>query len=347
MRPKSLILLALALGCGLVASIGISQVMDRNANQGPAPVQTATIYVALTNIGIGDPIDASMVSLEEWPKDKIPVGAVTQLEELEDRRPRATIIEGEPILEGKLLDPGAYHDPIAEIPKGFRLKTISVDAKASAAGLLSPGDRVDVQLFIMRNERVGINQPTTKTILENIRVFAVDQTVQRMPDGSEGRTIAKTISLLLTPKQASRVTLAENLGSVSLIPRNPDDVENNVDNEATLDDLFATGDENSREKEQGRDGRSPQSDVDTLAMQTAPVDPPFQMEIVEGSDVRYLDFDPETGKPLRDEVSSMGGYGIDPYRPADGELPPDGSGGSGTKRGNDDFPIDLNLENDA
>ncbi len=71
MRPKSLLLLALALGCGLVASIGISQVMDRNSNQ-HANLETVPIYVALHNINLGDPIDAKMLSLQEWPKDKVP-----------------------------------------------------------------------------------------------------------------------------------------------------------------------------------------------------------------------------------------------------------------------------------
>ena len=81
MKPKSLLLLALAGGCGLVASIGISQVMDKNAQRGPA-LETAPIYVALHNINLGDPIDATMVSLMEWPKDKIPPGALTQIEDI-------------------------------------------------------------------------------------------------------------------------------------------------------------------------------------------------------------------------------------------------------------------------
>ena len=147
MRPKSLLLLALALGCGLVASIGISQVMDRNG-QHPGQLETVPIYVALHNINLGDPIDADMLSLQEWPKDKVPRGAISKLEELEGRRPRTAIIEGEPILEGKLLAPGQIADPIRSIPKGMRLKTIAVDAEKSAAGLLGPGDRVDVQLFV-------------------------------------------------------------------------------------------------------------------------------------------------------------------------------------------------------
>src|SRR5688572_24811584 len=175
MRPKSLLLLALALGCGLVASIGISQVMDRNNR--PVTMETSPIYVAKHNINLGDPIDAEMLSLQEWPKDKVPKGAIANLEELEGRRPRTAIIEGEPILEGKLLEPGQVANPISSIPKGMRLKTIAVDAEKSAAGLLGPGDRVDVQLFVKKDTRSGVDVAKSKIILQNIRVFAVDQTV--------------------------------------------------------------------------------------------------------------------------------------------------------------------------
>ena len=74
-------------------------------------------------------------------------------------------------------------------------------------------------------QRTGIDTAKSKIILQNIRVFAVDQTVQRSPDGGEERTIAKTVSLMLTPEQASKLSLAEQIGELSLIPRNPDDDE--------------------------------------------------------------------------------------------------------------------------
>ena len=164
-----------------------------------------------------------MLSLQDWPKDKVPRGAISKLEDLEGRRPRTAIIEGEPILEGKLLAPGQIADPIRSIQKGMRLKTIAVDAEKSAAGLLGPGDRVDVQLFVHKDARTGVDTAKSKIILQNIRVFAVDQTVQRSPDGGEEKTIAKTVSLMLTPEQASKLSLAEQIGEISLIPRNPDD----------------------------------------------------------------------------------------------------------------------------
>jgi pilus assembly protein CpaB len=169
MRPKSLLLLGLALGCGLVASIGISQVMKDG--QGKGTMETVPIWIALHNINLGDPIDQKMVRLEEWPKDKVPRGAISKIEDIEGRRPRSAIIEGEPILEAKLLDPGQVADPIRSIPKGMRLKTIAVDAEQSAAGLLGPGDRVDVQLFVRKDAKTGVETAKSKVILQNIRVL--------------------------------------------------------------------------------------------------------------------------------------------------------------------------------
>jgi pilus assembly protein CpaB len=344
-------LLVLALGCGLVASIGISQVMDRNKR--PAAADTTPIYVALHNINLGDPIDASMVSLQEWPKDKIPPGAIAQLEELEGRRPRATIIQGEPLLDAKLLAPGQLADPITSIPKGFRLKTISVDAEKSAAGLLSPGDRVDVQLFVKRDDRNGIDSARTKVILQNIRVFAVDQTVQRSPDGGEDRTIAKTISLLLTPEQASKLTLAENLGQVSLIPRNPNDEESADSAEYSTEDLLADGGKNTREKEQARDTQKEQPQdsgglLSAIQQYMPPPRPPFIMEIVEAQDVREMKFDADTGKPIRDAETSPGALpsnsGSDsPAAPT--MAPPHAGDGDAAANPDDllkDFPVNFN-----
>ncbi len=320
MRPKSLVLLALALGCGLVASIGISQVMDRGSGR-QGSLETIPIYVALHNINLGDPIESGMISLQEWPKSKVPKGAITKLEDLKGRRPRTAIIEGEPILEGKLLAPGQIADPISSITKGMRLKTISVDAEKSVAGLLKPGDRVDIQLFVKKDQRTNVETAKAKIILQNIRVFAVDQAVQRSADGGDEKSIAKTVSLLLTPNQASTLALAEQVGEISLIPRNPNDDEAADATEITVDDLLGTSEKNSREMEQGhkdakdakekaaRVGEHPpaadNSLVNAIKNTIAPAaKEPFHMEVVEAQAYREVLFDPTTGKPIMPANSS-------------------------------------------
>lgn len=350
MRPKSLMLLALALGCGLVASIGISQVMERPAQ---VKLETAPVYVAKHNINIGDPIDVDMLSLQEWPKDKVPRGVISNLEDLEGRRPRSAIIEGEPILEAKLLEPGQVADPIQQIPKGMRLKTIAVNAE-KGVGLIGPGDRVDIQLFVRKDQRTGVESAMSKIILQNIRVFAVDQTVQRSPDGGEDKSIAKTVSLMLTPEQASKLTMAEQIGELSLIPRNPDDEEVASWAEVKVEDLLGEGSKNSREKEQGvdevakEDTKEPSLAIGTLetAIAAVPPTPPFRMEIVEAMNVREVHFDAETGRPIRQlvEAGSVSGPAVTPaLLPAavgTGPTAPAVTPSDADKM-LDDFPIDF------
>ncbi|MGI9430267.1 MAG: Flp pilus assembly protein CpaB [Bythopirellula sp.] len=341
MRPKSLMLLALALGCGLVASIGISQVMDRDTET--VGYETTSIYVALHNINLNDPIDAEMVSLQDWPKDKVPQGAITQLEELENRRPRSAIIAGEPILEAKLMAQGEVHDPIGEITEGMRLKTVRVDAEKSAAGLLSPGDRVDIQLFVNRNPGAGFPTARTRVILQNIRVYAIDQTVQRAADGGEGRTVAKTVSLLVWPEQANKIALAEQIGELNLIPRSPDDDLTVKLGEMTTDDLFTDHNtKNTREEEQLRNKQSDKDEpgfLSTLMLsmkKTAAERPPFVMEIYEAEERREVSFDPLTGRPTADTGSTRDYSPSLPVQPVSSPTP-----ATGDTNLEADFPIDF------
>jgi pilus assembly protein CpaB len=352
MRPKSLVLLALALGCGLVASIGISQVLD--GNNKPAAVETSPIYVALENVNVGDPLTDKMVSLEEWPKDKVPIGAITKWEDLEDRRPRSNIYKGEPILDNKLLAKGQTNDPIQGVPTGMRLKTISVDARKSAAGLLSPGDRVDVQIFVKANESQGISHAFTKIFLQNIRVYAIDQTIDKAADSEEARSVAKTISLIVTPAQANRITLAENMGEISLIPRNPDDDKVVDDSEQGSDELFGRSTSNNREQERVTEkGEGALSGfkammADAMAGAAAhaaatPEKPSFEMTIIYPTNESRVQFT-ASGQPI-DPKATPGAAAAPPAAfvapttaPAPAPAPADAPATPA------DFPIDLRLK---
>ena len=337
MKPKSLVLLALALGCGLAASIGISQVMDANSRRGGATLETAPIYVALHNINLGDPINAGMIALEEWPRDKVPQGSISKIEDLEGRRARTTIISGTPILEPQLLASGELADPVAAIPDGYRISTISVNAEKSAAGLLSPGDRVDIQLFVAANQRQGIMESKTRLILQNIRVFAVEQAVQRSAEGDESKSIPKTVSLLVLPQQASKIDLAQNLGELSLIPRNPNDEAASAFNEITASDLLGSGmSRNERANEQQRT----EEPISPIASAPSPRDT-FTMEIVEAAAVREMLFDAETEKPIRVEESTVPAATVSTGGGEEGE---DASGADDSEEDYGDFPIDFEEE---
>jgi pilus assembly protein CpaB len=239
----------------------------------------------------------------------------------------------------------------------MRLYTIKVDAEKSAAGLLGPGDRVDIQLFVRKDQRTGVDTAKSKIILQNVRVFAVDQTVQRAAEGGEERSVAKTISLLLTPDQASKLALAAQIGEISLIPRNPDDEQAAQTAETTVDDLLTGSDMNSRAKEQGEPKSTKESSstgnslLNAVRAAAAPK-PPFRMEIVEAQGVREVLFDAETGRPVRPTVDTAAGPTLRPTSSAPaGPVPKGASSTPATSPAAapasadkvlDDFPVDFN-----
>ena len=250
MRPKTLILFAIAVGCGLVASIGVSQYMDkqRSANA----VEMAKIFVAVTNINIGEKLDANNVRLEEWPRDRVPEGAVLALEELEDRYPRNRLYAGEPILAAKLMTSRDRGSTALTIPEGYRVASVKVSVESSVSGLVQPGDRVDLVVFLRRSGEVP--ETGTRTILRDVNVFGVDgETERKVDEDGQVRNI-RTVSLLVRPEQAERVLLASQLGQLYLSLRRPDDTSDASSEGITVNELLGSDGESANEKKDKSDG---------------------------------------------------------------------------------------------
>jgi pilus assembly protein CpaB len=253
MRGKSLALLLLALGCGLVASLGITQVMARRSGDPTASAgEMQSVLVATKEVVLGDPLTAKVVKVEEWPKDTVPVGALARVEDAEGRRVRAKFYKGEPILEQKLFPKGMEMSGAdALIPKGYRVATVKVDAVTGGGNLILPGSRVDLLVHMARNPAIGIMETTTKTVLQDLRVFAVNDVVSmETVNGQENKSIqARTVSLLVTPAQAEKVTLATEMGQIRLVMRSPEEDKQEPTRGATPQELFGGMDGAQRDKE--------------------------------------------------------------------------------------------------
>jgi pilus assembly protein CpaB len=102
------------------------------------------------------------------------------------------------------------------IPEGMRALSVRVDEVIGVAGFVMPGTRVDVLLTI--TPRQGDQQPITRIILQNIQTLASGQTIQRDANGTP-QTVS-VVTLLVTPDQAERLTLAANEGRIQLALRN-------------------------------------------------------------------------------------------------------------------------------
>ena len=253
MRMKSLILIFIALGCGLVASIGISQVMNSG---GSGNMEMEQVLVALTDVDIGTKLDASNVKLEDWPSAKIPEGAVRRLEDVKDKFANARFFKGEPLHVNKISD--TLSNIANKVPQGYRAMPVKVDEDTVMKGI-SPGDRVDVMVFLKKN---GIDIPETGcfTILKNVRVFAVNTNTERAMD-AKGETNFRTVSVLVKPDHSRELVVAAQMGKILLTLRRPDENDELTEEEVTpLADILS--------------GRSKQGS-DTPAVAAAPSPPTF------------------------------------------------------------------------
>jgi pilus assembly protein CpaB len=305
MRTKSFVLLGLALGCGLVASIGISQIMEQNKNA-PAAVETETILVALKPIAGQEQLKEESIKLEQWPKNLIPAGAITKIDDIVGRRVRHSVAPGEPILQNKLVGDQDKRATV-DVPPGYRLVAVHADAVSAVGNLVQPGDRVDVLVYLKSFK--GAQTAGATTILQDIKVFAVNDQWRPSEDSGGDPISVKNVALLVTPEQAEKVTLATELGKVKLVLRSPDDNLKTVSGDGTTPlELFGLTDGDNRNAELNHIGQSgkPASSgggiLGMLGMGKKEPQPPlavasvsadmelFSMELIEGSALRTVEF---------------------------------------------------------
>lgn len=205
MKNQSLILLVVAVGCGLVAMLGVKQVIS----QKPAEVEeTAKVLSAAAEIQPGERLTDLNTKFVEISLSSVPEGAVLAMSDVEERSLKVPVTPGDWILQSKLTEKGQIGAE-ASIPPGMATVTIPVDATTSHSGMLRPGHRIDLLLTFI-DPSSGSNQQKTITVLEFVEVFAVDNRIYGID--KEGDAQAKNITLLVTPEQGKAVTLATKIG---------------------------------------------------------------------------------------------------------------------------------------
>ncbi|QDU97961.1 Flp pilus assembly protein CpaB [Lignipirellula cremea] len=242
MKAKSMMLIVIALVCGLVASIGVSQVVNRKGNA-QVQVDQRPILVAMKDIDIGDKMTAENVQLEQWPADRIPEGAVSDIEQLDGQFARARFVKGEFVLQQKI---GASLTP--PVPDGYRIMPLKVQ-REYVSNLLKPGDFVDISLYFKKRSAKGGNQEQVSTILTNVRVYEVSGRTELSATEEEAGGNVSSLSVLVTPKQALNLSLAQEIGKLRLLQRSNTDRNELVDvDEVNVASLLGAGPESATER---------------------------------------------------------------------------------------------------
>jgi pilus assembly protein CpaB len=235
MRMKSLILIFIALGCGLVASIGISQVMERGGGTGPV-LESEQILVALVDIDAGSKLDVNNIRLEEWPKNKVPEAAIRRVDDAKGKFAVPRFFKGEPIVATRISETA---NGVAElIPEGYRAIPVKME-EDTVMKAISPGDRVDVSVFLKKDNN-EIFKTGVFPIIRNVQIFAVNSNTERTIDAKGGEAAFRTVSLLVKEKQVGELELAKRVGSIQLSLRRRNESDDAIGEETTpMSELLA------------------------------------------------------------------------------------------------------------
>ncbi|MCH7726899.1 MAG: Flp pilus assembly protein CpaB [Planctomycetes bacterium] len=242
MKAKSLVLVVIALACGLVASIGISQVMGKKSTDEAKPAETVKVLIAATDLDIGAPLTEADVVVKTWPKEDVPEGVLTDISQLDGLLSRVRLTQGMPIISKYLSS--KINIPI---PGGMRVIPVKISASQVFGGI-QPGDHVDVLVFLqLRDPETKKETSLVRTVLKDVRLFGVNTKVDRVM--KEGKSVSvRTVELLLKPAQVNLLTLAEELGTLRLALRRLDDTDDDDENTlATIKDLLGKPAEDTTE----------------------------------------------------------------------------------------------------
>ncbi len=210
---------------GVLAAIGMSRGMHSSSidNTGVATVE---IFVSVRTIDVSEPITPDKVRLEKWPIDRIPKGAGNQLSDFEGKFARQRFYQGEPIMSVKLMDDISH--PAELIPPGYRVVSLPLDARRRVNDQLHRGDLVDVVAYFEQGDRFP--EPTARTVLSGIRVFAIDEPNADGLGGMDDRTSTPvTISLLIHRQDTPAWTCASELGTIRLVLAGPTEINDRSD----------------------------------------------------------------------------------------------------------------------
>lgn len=176
-----------------------------------------------------------------WPKSRVPNDAVLDRESTIGRVAITPLIAGQPVFQRFLAPVDALPGLASLVPKGMRAFTIRTPTIASGvAGFVLPGNHVDV-LLTVASPMFQTQGTVTVTLLQRVEIMAVDQELDPGPDPSSRTTQLKSVTLLVTPEQAARLSLAQNGGTLELSLRNPADSEAASTAPVTVTDLRLRG----------------------------------------------------------------------------------------------------------
>lgn len=233
-RTRLLMIGVVALALGAFVSLLVYKNLQ---GRGPSSSEAGVdVIVAADDIQVGARIEEHDVRIAKFPASGVPGGAYGKKSKVLGRGVIIPISKGEFILPSKLAPENAGSGLPSLIPNGMRAVSVRVNEVVSVAGFVGPGTRVDILLTGTPN---GSSESQTTTVLQNVAVIASGHTLERNANGDSQTT--PVITLLTTPEDAERLTLASSEGKIQLSLRNPLDTHQDSVDPANAKGLYKGG----------------------------------------------------------------------------------------------------------
>jgi pilus assembly protein CpaB len=216
-RTRLVMIAVLALALGLFAAVYVYKNVQSKSGAGSEP--GIDVIVAADDLQVGAKVSERDIKIIKIPGSDLPAGAPRKKSEVLNHGVILPITKGDFILTTKLAGENAGAGLPSLIPPGMRAVSVRVNEVVSVAGFVTPGTRVDV---LLTGAPGGAEQETT-TVLQNVAVLASGHTLERTSTGEAQNTAV--ITLLVTPDDAQRLTLASSEGHIQLALRNPLDTK--------------------------------------------------------------------------------------------------------------------------
>ncbi|ESY51659.1 MULTISPECIES: Flp pilus assembly protein CpaB [unclassified Mesorhizobium] len=228
MKSSTTISLLVSVALALLAVFGVRSylanqrdILAQRAGLGE-PASEETILVATRALRFGEAIKSEDVRALAWPTGELPAGAFRKPEDLlgkdgELRYVMSAMEKDEPVLASKITGPGQRATLSAALGEGMKAVSIRVNDVLGVAGFVLPGDRVDIMLTRVIKVDSGADQTFVDVLLQGVKVLAADQTADDRTDKVE---VVKTVTFEVTTTEAQKLTLAANVGTLSLALRN-------------------------------------------------------------------------------------------------------------------------------
>jgi pilus assembly protein CpaB len=227
MKAARLVVLGVAVAAG-----GIAAYLAAGSKAPPPPptpvvqIPMVDVLVAKSDLSRGQVIENQDIGWQTWPAEAANSNFIKKsdrpdaIDHFAGAIVRVAMVAGDPIRDPNVVMAKGSGFMAAVLPQGMRAVAVDISPETGAGGFILPDDRVDV--LLTRHDKAtekatGVEKFTSDTILSNVRVLAVDQTLDEK--GGTKVVVGKTATLELTEQQAETLQLAKQTGTISLTLR--------------------------------------------------------------------------------------------------------------------------------